>query len=177
MSNIDFPVAPNQGPTPSSLTNNPELSVLLNSDGPVEIGVIRERAAVEQGGVVITPQGPVNDLMALRASFPFLPIIPPPNTVRTFFLDGTNAQDVNVPDGMCAGMFLGSNDFYVGFFGKADVPSATTAGNADNTSRSIYSPQGVMFYLGQVRQFSINAPNASTIVTVMFYAPNEWPRY
>lgn len=172
-------LTPNQSPYPSSITNTPEFAALLSSPGAVmSIGTVKEEAAIAapDGSTLYTPRGPINDLMSLRQRFPFLPILPLMGEGVAVFLAAGVAQDLQIPDGASLMCIRGNNDFYISVHGNAEVPTATNAVPGPSQTKSFYAPQGFLYFVGGLSNFSVVAPNANTIVTACFYSPDQMPR-
>lgn len=167
-------IAPNITSFPSAPWNSPQLMPFIGiGEGDLAtLSEVDELANISDPNLdyVATPQGPRNQLMHLRAMFPYLPIMPFPPQSVSIALTQNVAYDVNVPDGSCVMLLDGNNDFYASLHGRAETPGV------DGLSKSLYKPVRYPFYVGNVRQFSIIAPNANTIVTAMFYIYDELPR-
>lgn len=122
-----------------------------------------------QDDEMFTPRGPINDLMRFRQQFPYVPIIPFPPQVRTVVLAANVAKDIDIPDVVVAVLLRGNADYYISNHGNAEIP-------IDGLSKSIYKPDGIMFFTGGIKNLSVIAP-AACIVTLLGYAPSELPRY
>lgn len=159
--------------------NNPQLSAFLGNrpGAALDLGYINEEVGVVSmlSGEVWTPQGPENALMKFRAQFPFVPVIPFPPQVRTVMLAPNAPLEIEVPDMVEACMFRGSSDYYICNHGNASIPVVGEL-RTDYQSKSIYRPDGIMFFTGGIKAFSIIAP-AACAVTLLGYAPTELPRY
>jgi hypothetical protein len=174
-------LGPNQGPMPSYIGNDPVLSALIGTGGaPLVLGDVNEESALTapDRSTNLTPQGPVNNLMSLRAQFPFLPILPLPTAYESVHLAANTAEDIAIPSGASLMLLRGNADYYVATNGNAEVPSATnTAGNAgSNRAKSFYAPQGILLYVSGVNSISVISPDADTIVTACFWSPDQMPR-
>lgn len=165
------------------ILNNPFIwpYIGLEPGEALSIGPIPEETSVEDSitGDPITPQGPVNDLAILRHNFPFCPIIPFPNQVRTVALVQNVPKDIVIPDRVVMVMLRGSGNYYVSNNGNAEVPVAAQDNDSGtNAARSIFKPDGVFFYTGGIKSLSVITPDAGgCIVTLLGYAPTEMPRY
>lgn len=162
-------LAPNQGPFPSSINNNPEFQPLLQVGGDrLNLGQVDGETTLGSpiGDIRYGDIGPRDSLMALRMQFPHLEIIPFPNRCKSLLLTANVATDVNIPDGCAAMIVRGNNDYYMSNLGNADVPGGVTG---DGESQSVYKPEGYIVYVANIRQLSVIAPNAGTIVTFMFF--------
>lgn len=173
-------VVPNQTPLPSSINNNPELSPFLGGrmldlgDVPITTALV-----APDGTTGFTPESATTLLMALRSEFPFMPIIPLPTSYESVFLDTAGfAEDIFIPNGCSLMMIRGSADYYMSTYGNAAVPTAVNTLSSANANKvkSFYAPQGLMFYVGGISSISIVSPTASTIVTAMFWTPDQMPR-
>ncbi len=158
----------------TDITNNPQLAAFagLMPGQALDLDELPIETALGDPatGELFTPQGPITALMAFRQQFPYVPVIPFPPQVRTIVLAGNAVQDIEIPDMVEAVLFRGSSDYYICDLGNADIPTAT------NISKSIYKPDGIMFYTGGKKSMSVIAP-AACIVTMLGYAPSELPRY
>lgn len=166
---------PNINRRASMIWNDPNLwpFVGLREGDNIDLNFVPEDTGVvdDQTGQAFTPQGPINDLTRFRLSFPFVPIIPFPPQVATVALVQNVAKDIVVPDGVVAVFLRGSGNYYVSNHGNAEVP-------VDGFSKSIYKPDGIMFYTGGIKTLSVITPDAGgCVVTMLGYAPTEWPRY
>lgn len=176
-------VRPSESKHASSLTNDPTLwpFVGLEAGQMLSLNNIPEDTALDEPstGQSFTPQGVINNLARFRMDFPFVPIIPFPNTVRTVALIQNAAKDVRIPDGVVAVMFKGSGNYYVSNNGNAEVPVAAQDNDSgSNFGCSLFKPENFMFYTGGIRTLSVITPDAGgCVVTIMGYAPSEMPRY
>lgn len=174
-------LVPNDTPNPSALWNDPMWAPYAGPHGvmPLDMSMVPEDAAIvaPDGSTMFTPQGPVTDLMAIRQRFPYLPILPFPNVVRSLFLTAGVAQDLIIPDGMVLMSMRGNLDYYLSRAGRAAIPTAanTAIGLGVEANQSFYAPQGYVWYIGGMKQFSVVTP-ADAIVSCFFYAPPEMPR-
>lgn len=179
---MDAELTPNQSAFPSAPWNSPQAASLLAFAGALapDFGAVRPEVGVAapDGSVNITPQGATNDLMALRAQFPFLPILPFPPQSWAKYLAANTAVECNIPDGCVLMLLRGNNDFYISIQGNAQVPDATNTSDSlgDSSNKSFYAPQGILLYCGGMQRFSVIAPNAGTIVSAVFFAPRQYPR-
>lgn len=175
-------LTPNNSPFVSQLWNDPERGPLLQANGkPLALGDIDETTGLvaPDGSTNLTPQGSVNMLMSLRAQFPFLPIIPMPQSYVSLFMNANTARDLQIPDGMSLMLIRGSADYYMSTKGNAEVPTAlnTSGGSSGNgIAMSFYAPQGILYYVGDIHSLSVIAPTTGTIVTAQFWAPDQLPR-
>jgi len=113
------------------------------------------------------PNNPSDDMLSIREQFPFLPILPFPRIVRTYFLATANtAQDIDLSQFVIVA-FRGNGDYYLCMDGAAVVPTAGIPATS-----SIYKPEGNFFYAGNMQSCSIVAPNANCIVTAYGYHQN-----
>jgi hypothetical protein len=156
----------------SYLGNDPMFSQYMGREGPVDLGAIPDTAAIGDpyGDFRNTPHSPRNFLMALRAQFPYLPIMPFSKRSICVGLDGINPQDVNVPSGAVIALLNGSGDYFMGRDAKARAPGANA-----QIEDSAYRPDNRAFYCEGVRQISLFAPTAGTYVSVEFYFVAEIP--
>lgn len=183
--------APNQSPWPSQIFNDPfsRLNLLVGApDSPVvgpdgiDLTLVDNLAGIQTiGREEQTPQGPNNDLMAMRSRFDNIPVLPLQGSVATVFLPTANTGDELVfPDGTTMAQFFGPADFYVSLHGKAEVPTAVNspAGTTGTPSsvRSIYKPVGIWFYVGNIKSVGVVAPGANAIVQALCYITNQWPQ-
>lgn len=172
---------PNFGPMPSADYNNPSMAPYLGAPGvfPLDLSPVPEDAALQapDGSASLTPQGPINDLMALRSKYPYLPIMPFPAIVKPVFLTAATERTVRVPNGAVLLTMKGNLDFYVCRNGKADVPTAANTSDTlgDNVSQSFLAPQGFLWFVGGMNQFSMIAA-VDTIVSLAWWIPSEYPR-
>lgn len=156
-------------------TDNPFLSAFLGlaPGEPFTVGPVPEETAIRDAmtGRLQTPQGPMNTLQSLRIMFPFIPIMPFPDIMRSVVLVANVAQELVIPD-MCQVIILrGSTDYYVSHLGRAEVP-------VDATAMSLYRPDGIAFYVGGKKSLSVITPSATgCIVTILGYIPPELPQY
>lgn len=166
-------LTPNQSPFPSAPGNNPvtfmDVTHLSQIDEMTAVGP----EFLDQFAPY-TPQGPVNSLMALRSRFPFLPILPFPSMVRSFNLAAGVATDLQIPPAMALGMFAGDAGYWVSRSGRAVVPVTGVANGDIGGSQSIYSPDGLYFYLNGITEFSLIS-TAGANVSLMLWAINELP--
>lgn len=165
-------LAPNQGPFPSSINNNPEFQPLLQVGGErLNLGQVDGETTLGSpiGDIRYADIGPRDSLMALRMQFPHLEIIPFPTRCKSLALTANVAVDVSIPDGCAAMIVRGNNDYYMSNLGNADVPGAQVQTGTQQESQSVYKPEGYIIYCANIRQLSIIAPNAGTIVTFMFF--------
>ena len=180
----EFPLVPNQSPFPSDINNSPILSNLNAGASMQPIGEVEETAAIAapDNSMLITPQGPKNDLMSLRAQYPFLPIMPMPAKVVPLVLTTANlAYNMRIPSGAVLMYMRGNSDYFVSLQGNAEIPSTANTAGVGNTGvgidcQSFYAPQGWLFYVNQLKELSFNSPNAGTIVTCSFWFPDQYPR-
>lgn len=164
-------------------TNDPNLMMGLGL-GPQSFSEIPEETAVapmEGGQQLLTPQGPITDLMSLRSRFPFLPIMPIPPEAASIILDTANvAKDMPIPDGSVLGVFSCTAPVFVSRNGNAEVPSLTNTGMVQDSvqSKSFLLPDKlfVSFYVSGIRSLSFANATANTIVSGMFYTPDQYPR-
>lgn len=169
------PAVPNNNARPSSIWNDALLApfVGLAPGENLELGDIPEETSLgdPNTGEAFTPQGPHNNLRRFRADFPYVPIIPWPREIRTIVLAQNAARDIEVPDTVTAVFLRSSGNYYASNHGNAEIP-------IDGTSKSAYKPDGIMFYTGGIRTISLISPDVGgCIVTLMGYAPLEWPRF
>lgn len=113
---------------------------------------------------------PLTDLFDLRHKFPFLPIMPVPNSVSTVVLDGANAQDLPIADGATVAMFLGSGDFYLSLGGNAVVPTSINVAKAF----SLYKPDRFLFYVRGKQNVSVISPTNGVTVQAWCYITDNW---
>lgn len=155
--------------------NNPAFAAFLGL-GPgdiLDLGEVPTDTNISEvaTGIPFTPQGPFNMLAALRAQFPYVPIIPWPPSISTVALVQNVAQELVVPDMVQFVMFRGSGNYYVSRHGNAETP-------VNALGKSIYKPEGFLFYSGGMKSFSCITPDAAgCVVTMLGYAPTELPRY
>jgi hypothetical protein len=175
---------PDRSPFPSLPTNDPFAQFQMAAPhGAYELSGVPELTAIggNPGAPLYTPQGPVNNLSALRNQFPFLPVIPLPTEAVAIFLpvSGTPVE-MRIPDGAAAMMLTGSAVFYLGLQGNAELPVAgntpASGYEAKGLCKSFIPPTNFLFYVAGLRTISFVAPNNNTAVTALFYAPNEMPR-
>lgn len=168
---VDTVLGPNQEPWPSSVTNNPQFSPFLVAPDPAYFDQVDCDAGQRShiGPTEFMDQGPRDMLMALRLQFPYWEVVPFPPRVKTVLLATANvAVDVKIPDGTVGIIMRGNGDYYVCNTGAATVPAS--ASNDDNQDcQSMYKPEGYIMYVGNLKSFSIVAPNPNTIVTFMCY--------
>lgn len=169
-------LTPNQGPFPSSAVNNPEIAPFLGlrADEMLLLGPVSETVAIgsEQMDMMKTPQSSRNLLMQIRASFPYLPILPIPDYFISIELAANVAQDIAIPSEIVMGMVLGSGAYYMSNRGRAEIPVAANQSQA----QSIYKPDRIMFYLAGCKAMSFISATANTPITFMGYTFTELPR-
>lgn len=174
-------ITPNLGPWPSAPWNDPvDYPFMQNGMNLIDAAQVPERTALmaPDGSTGFTPQGPVNDLMALRHRFPYLPIMPFPVDTFGYFLTQNVALDINIPDGAVMMTLRGNADYYITKHGNAAVPTAANSLQSlgDSRNNCFYAPQGFVWYVGGLRTISVVAPVTGTIVSGAFYAAPEMPR-
>jgi len=174
---------------------NPQLVGLLDGEtrGHGDFTQIHELAAVRSnnGDVAQRPEGPHNALMMLRAEFPFLPIVPWPNDTKSLYLTANIPQDIKCPDQAKLMMISakisnvnGEAPFFMTNRGSAEVPNLTNSNpqlggdfaGASAQSGSFTPWPGCMYYIGNIKDFSVIAPTTGTIVTAMFFIPRGYGR-
>lgn len=126
-------------------------------------------------------QSPDVDLSWLRVGFPYVPILPMPNDVVSVLLDGTNAQDIDIPRSAVLVRFEGTtNDWVVGLFGQAEYPTATNSKATltnPTANKSVVCPRNTFFYCRGLGQISVNSKTASCVVSASFWLPPEIKRF
>ena len=157
------------------VTRNPQLwpFLALQEGEALDVGEVPEETAIRDPitGVPDTPLGVTNNMARFRIDFPYVPVIPFPNQVRTIVLVQNAAQDIEIPDRVVAIMLRGNGNYFISNNGNAEVP-------ADKFSKSIYKPEGWLIYTGGIKTLSAITPDVGgCILTLMGYAPVEMPRY
>lgn len=168
-------IEPNESRFPSQLSNSPFYAPFLGQTGDaLDLGTVRDEVAIGSPllDALYTPQGPENSLAALRAQFPFLPILPPAAKIISGTLDALIPQDLNIAEGAIAGIMRSSGPVFLSFGGNAKVPTLGT----NSESQTEYAPNNIMFYLHGTRQLSIIAPTAFTYFSLALYSFSEMPR-
>ena len=120
------------------------------------------------------PQGPQNALMAMREKFPFLPILPLPNSVVAFALVANQVQEVQIPTGMAMAMISGDAAYWVSLQGNAQLPAIGVNPLDANQSRSFYRPDGIFFFIAGKSALSFISGVTSN-VSIALWAMNELP--
>ncbi len=171
-----FPINP-ANRSPSAEYNDPSESPFKGRVGM--LSEVSETAAIDglNGTTQFTPQGPNNDLMSLRAKYPFLPIVPLPHETAACVLvvdnpglPGQYRGEIAIPDGMVLGRFsFSAGPVYMNRNGNAEIPIVTTNQAASTILRDSW------YYVGGIRSLAFAAP-AAIIVTAEFYAPDQYPR-
>ncbi len=111
---------------------------------------------------------PNRELMMLRAQFPFVPIMPPPNFVITKLLAANVAQNIDTPDMASIVRLFGDGDFFASFGGNAIVPAAANVGWNDGIAR----PENIFFYIKDKPQISVISATVNRVVTAAFWTFN-----
>jgi hypothetical protein len=130
-------------------------------------------------GVELPAQNAMTDLMFIRSLFPYLPILPlPSRTVSVKCMAGV-AQEIAVPDGATIARIIGSDDYYISQHGNAELPVnlPNPSANIGNVfSHSMFKPEFSFFYVGGVKALSAISVADNTIVQVLFWSAENWPR-
>jgi hypothetical protein len=121
----------------------------------------------------IVPLNPIRDLMALRAQFPFLPVMPFPRSLVTAVLAANTPQDLQLADGTTVVRFFSDGDFYLSVGGAAVVPTSTNV----QTAFSLYMPTGVLWYARGLRTVSVVSATADRVVQAHCYITDSWPGF
>lgn len=140
-----------------------------------EISKLPEMTSLQPmpGGVELPAQNIETDLMALRASLPFVPMMKWPKSIVSVFLPTAGlAVDLTVPNGAVLGRFSGNADYFISAEGRAIVPGAA---GFDPAQASIYKPEWNWFYIGGFSQFSVVSPVANAFVQLVCLSPTLWP--
>lgn len=136
-----------------------------------------------QQGVIVSPQGELNDLAQFFREFPTAPVMQFSPAVAAVLLAANVAQDLLLPDGTTViGLYADRYPFYVSKLGNAEIPSATNLPSVggytnDNRYRSIpiFAPLPWLFYVGGLRSLSVITPTANTLVSAQCYITNKRP--
>ena len=102
-------------------------------------------------------------LMALRTQNPFAVIMPFPNETRNLVLVGGVAQDINLPEATKMISFSGSGEYYVTRMGKASIPNGV-----DQDTGCVMNPEGMFYYVEEIRQLSVIAPDDCKVTVHCF---------
>lgn len=102
-------------------------------------------------------------LAALRAQNPFVSILPFPDMVKNVSLTANVPQDVTFDSGVKMVRFSGNGEYYVSRRGNAQIPDGLI-----QDSGSVMNPEDAFYYVEDIQQVSIVAPNACR-VTVHCY--------
>lgn len=132
--------------------------------------VPEETAIFPFPGVTLPMQTPDANLMHIRHQFPFVAVMPFPYETVAAVMVKDVAQDITVPDGAVIGRFIGNGDYWVSHAQRAKVPVA------GEQSQSMFKPEFTYFYLGGVKQFSVVSPTDGTVVQLVTYTADKWPR-
>lgn len=129
-------------------------------------------------GERVAPNSPHTDLAAIRAFFPFLPIMPWPDDIVSVICANSNmalspvsTYDITLPAGTAVITFeADGNDFYVNVDGNALNPTIAAVGNDptsdNNRCQSVFAPRGRYWYVGPLHQVSVSSPTAGRVVQV-----------
>jgi len=173
---MDLYAHPNNSPFPSQLTNSPFYAPFLQRpDGDaLDMQPVPESTALVdmQTGQPLTPQGPNNFLAAMRHQFPYVAVKPFPTWEKTVFLTSGVPKDIRIPGGVVFLSFNGSAPWLLSTKGNAQLPTATDG----DDSASIYAPNNITWYCGNVRSVSVIAPDTGTLVSVTGHRFTEMPR-
>lgn len=96
-------------------------------------------------------------LAALRAQCPFLQILPFPNSILSFLLVANTAQDINLPPNTKFILIAGDGDYWVARNGVAVIPATTGDSDREHTTGVMYKPNGILFYVEEMQNFSVIA--------------------
>lgn len=158
----DFIETPDFGALYTALPFDSQPADIMNTD----ISEVTPLAGIVQVGSPVQPTQDIwNDLIAIRAKMPWLPIIQFPQAIRTVFMPVANvAVDIDIPTSAAFMRFAGPQDFYASLGNRAVVPNAT----GDREASSLYKPDGYIF-IGGVKQVSVVSPAANAIVQIAFW--------
>jgi hypothetical protein len=159
-------------PRPAPMdSGRPSLAVNDPMAQPVDLlSTVDPDTAISPGGDgqrFIEPQNAHTDLLRLRMKFPHLPIVPFPNSVKTVALQPNAPVDISLPEQAVLCRFYGNGEYYVSINGQASIPLNQSDDNSAQACMSVHKPEGVFFYLGNVKQISLIAPQQVN-VTVLF---------
>jgi hypothetical protein len=173
-------IVPNNEPYPSMPWNSPELNFMLSHMSVAAISSVDEGTAIAapDGSTALTPQGPLNDLMSLRAKFGNLPVLPfPPEAASIVLTNAAQAGEMRIPDGAVLMVIGATASTFVCRAGNADVPTAVLTADGAGQTRSFLVTNGQIFYVGGVKSLSFASPTAGAIVSAMFYSADQMPRF
>lgn len=140
---------------------------------PADVGPLpTELGVTPYPGVVQTPLGPRNDLLALQQAFPNIPIIPYPVSVVGVLLAANVAQEIAFPSGTCLFRLHGAGNWFASLQGNAEIVSAGNVG----ASKSVYKPDHTYFFT-MASSISVISPDANTYVQAMCWTPSQLPAY
>lgn len=107
-------------------------------------------------------------LAALRAQNPFIPFLPFPNTVLSVKLVANQVTNVAIPDQVKLLRIQGeyNKDYWVNRNAAAKIPTNTSVDVfANDSTGSMLSPNGIWFYVEEVKDLSFIA-GADTLISI-----------
>jgi len=162
---LNAPVHEFEG-SPSEPWNNPFSMKVPASELPDNMGI-------QQQGFNISALTPHAVLAAIRAKFPFLPIMPLPSETKTVFLATAGvASEMYLPDGAAVAMFRGNQNYLMSLHGNAQVPTAALSGQGDQDPAAVkvfFAPEGVPWFVHGIRTISFVSDIPNTYVTALFW--------